>query len=125
MKEVNKTAQARPFILLSAFSFADSNEKMPANNKTRLEIKYSNKSEDFRVSNFEFDKQFNHIYKYRLKDSAEFLKKAITKKWGKQYKIQILNDLKEENHERCVIIGTIFKKQELKPSVLKEISEQS
>ncbi|KAL5291786.1 POLD2 family protein [Megaselia abdita] len=90
---------------------------------SRLEIKYSNKSKNFRVSNFEFDKQFNHIYKYRLKDSAEFLREAIKKKWGSKYKIQILNDLKD--HERCVIIGTVFKKQELKPSVLKEISEQS
>lgn len=96
---------------------------MPA--ESRLEVKYSNKSEKFIVNNNEFERQYNKVYRHRLKDSADFLRESIKKKWGSKYPLRILNDLREESKERCVIIGTIFKKQELKASVLKEISEQN
>lgn len=34
-------------------------------------------------------------------------------------------DLREDNPEKCVIIGTTFVQQKLKPSILREISEET
>lgn len=34
-------------------------------------------------------------------------------------------DLREDNPEKCVLIGTLFKHQPLKPSILREISEET
>lgn len=39
-------------------------------------------------------------------------------------KIARLVELDDISGEKCVIIGTLFKDQELKPSILKEISEE-
>lgn len=34
-------------------------------------------------------------------------------------------DLREDNPEKCVIVGTTFVQQKLKPSILREISEET
>lgn len=44
---------------------------------------------------------------------------------GKEYEIRKLTDLREDNREKCVLIGTTFVHQKLKPSILKEISEET
>lgn len=55
---------------------------------------------------------------------------SVTTKWcylfisGKDIPVMTLADLKEEAAERCIIVGTLYKHQELKPSILKEISEE-
>lgn len=43
---------------------------------------------------------------------------------GDELKIRRLAELQDESNSRCVIIGTLYKDQELKPSILKEISEE-
>lgn len=44
---------------------------------------------------------------------------------GKQYPIKKLHELREETPDKCIIIGTFYKHQELKPSILREISEEN
>lgn len=36
-----------------------------------------------------------------------------------------MGDLREEHPEKCVLIGTIFVHQKLKPSILRDISEET
>lgn len=43
---------------------------------------------------------------------------------GPDVRIRKLFELQEEESRKCVILGTLFKHQELKPSILKEISEE-
>lgn len=43
---------------------------------------------------------------------------------GPDVRIRKLFELQEEGSRKCIILGTIFKHQELKPSILKEISEE-
>lgn len=44
---------------------------------------------------------------------------------GKKYPVKRMAELCEDNPEQCVLIGTLFKHQPLKPSILKEISEET
>jgi hypothetical protein len=43
---------------------------------------------------------------------------------GSDIKIRRLVELQEAEGEKCVIIGTLYVDQHLKPSILKEISEE-
>jgi DNA polymerase delta subunit 2 len=43
---------------------------------------------------------------------------------GPDVRIRKLFELEEAESAKCVILGTLFKHQELKPSILKEISEE-
>lgn len=57
---------------------------------------------------------------------SKILEESIKKKWNNEYPLYKLHELSErEQHEKCVIIGTLFKDQKMKPSVLKELSEEN
>lgn len=44
---------------------------------------------------------------------------------GEAYPIKRMADLREDNPEKCVIVGTSFVHQKLKPSILRELSEET
>lgn len=114
----------------------------------RLDVPYTSRSEKFHFKSKDFTKQFSHIYASRLDEMVSLIKERIKNKWGKfrveilcknvinilelacatignKHPIKQLAELKEDNPEQCIIIGTLFKHQELKPSILREISEEN
>lgn len=49
----------------------------------RLNVSYTNKSNNFIVQRCDFSKQFAHIYASRLACMKKFLPPKIKEKWGK------------------------------------------
>ena len=89
----------------------------------RLLCSYTNKSQRFLFKKKrKFDLQYSQLYAVRLMAMKQRLRTAAHKKWGDQVEIKQLANIKE--NEKCVIIGTIFRKMELQPSILKEISQE-
>lgn len=43
---------------------------------------------------------------------------------GDKSEVYRLSDLEDKIGKECIVIGTLYKHQELKPSILKEISEE-
>ncbi|XP_049874101.1 DNA polymerase delta subunit 2 [Pectinophora gossypiella] len=86
-------------------------------------VDYVDCSKRFYEVSRDFSKQYAHIYSARLNTFRNILGAAIHKKWSNKYKILKLCELREK-HTLCVIVGTLFKLQELKPSILKELSDQ-
>ena len=86
----------------------------------RSSCSYENKSERFLLKEKNFNRQYAHIYAVRLMEMRDTLKKAAAQKWGNDVKIKKTVDLKIG--EKCCLIGTLFKKMELKPVILKQLS---
>ncbi|ELT96314.1 hypothetical protein CAPTEDRAFT_168965 [Capitella teleta] len=87
----------------------------------RLEADYENLSRKFLTKERTFQRQYAHIYAARLWTQRPGLEKVAKEKWGDSAPIRKLCDL--QTGETCVVIGTLFKHMDLKPSILKEISE--
>ncbi|XP_041987534.1 DNA polymerase delta subunit 2 [Aricia agestis] len=84
---------------------------------------YTDCSKRFYEVSRDFSKQYAHIYSARLNTFRNILTPITRKKWSNKYKVLKLCDLREKNID-CIVIGTLFKLQELKPSILKELSDQ-
>jgi len=91
----------------------------------RLPFDYADLSSAFRLKDVNYNRQFAHIYAHRLVQMRDVLLEKIRLKWGKDCEIYKLSELHDKINEECIIIGTLFKHQELKPSILKEISEEN
>ncbi|XP_050545286.1 DNA polymerase delta subunit 2 [Daktulosphaira vitifoliae] len=90
----------------------------------RLPFNYADLSSVYHLANINYKRQFAHIYAHRLTEVREILTEKVQQKWGKECTIYKLSELYDKIDEECIIIGTLFKHQELKPSILKEISEE-
>ncbi|XP_046852136.1 DNA polymerase delta subunit 2-like isoform X2 [Xenia sp. Carnegie-2017] len=85
----------------------------------RLECSYSNKSERFLLKKRDFNRQYAHIYSVRLMEMRKVAALAARRKWDA---VSIRKTVELKVGERCCLIGTLYKKMELKPSILKELS---
>ncbi|XP_059483602.1 DNA polymerase delta subunit 2 [Neocloeon triangulifer] len=88
---------------------------------------YKNLSSKFVLPNTDdFNRQFAPMYMMRLKTIRESLKALARKKWGQDVPIIELYQLQDGNEDpkKCIIVGTLYKNQSLKPNILKEVSEE-
>lgn len=86
-------------------------------------VKYENLSQQFLNQSPDYSKQYCSIYRARLKEMDTFLTDGIKRKWNMKYPICKLHKLTQEKYKKCVVIGTVFKDQKLKPSILKRLAE--
>ncbi|XP_071963088.1 DNA polymerase delta subunit 2-like [Antedon mediterranea] len=83
---------------------------------------YHSHCDQFIIKDRNYSRQYAHLYAQRLKCFYPTLEKTIQRKWGNSINICKLFELKKG--ERCCVIGTIFKSMELRPNILKEISDE-
>lgn len=89
----------------------------------RTSLEYENHSKKFITSTRNYTKQYCNIYLIRLELMRNELMKKAEEKWGKEYPIVKLHKLSETDCDKCIVVGTLFKDQKLKPSIVKQLSE--
>ncbi|XP_017887566.1 DNA polymerase delta small subunit-like [Ceratina calcarata] len=88
----------------------------------RKQAQCKNLSEKFIQTKNNYSKQFAHIYSARLGELRDVLIPRVRAKWGK-VPIVKLAELENLEGEECVLIGTLYKHQLWKPSILRELSD--
>lgn len=91
----------------------------------RISLNYKNCSQKFLETTNDYTKQYCNIYVSRLQNMEKLLSDKIKIKWGDKYPICKLHKITEANYPKCVVMGTLFKNQKLKPSVLKQLAESN
>lgn len=101
---------------------------MPVNGVTAFErhvADYENHSGKFLLPKKEFIKQFYGVYTSRLAKISGTVTKLAIEKWGPDVPVKKLADLREEDSDKCILVGTLYKQQKLKPSILREITDEN
>ncbi|XP_033222254.1 DNA polymerase delta small subunit [Belonocnema kinseyi] len=88
----------------------------------RESVEYEDLSKLFITESGNYSKQFAKIYTARLSELSKVLAEKCRKKW-KDVKILQLAELADSEEERSIVIGTLFKNQQWKPSILKQLCE--
>ncbi|XP_076663881.1 DNA polymerase delta subunit 2 [Andrena cerasifolii] len=88
----------------------------------REEAEYKDLSKKFVNTRNDYSKQFAHIYATRLAELRDVLIPQVQAKWKNKPLVK-LADLETVDGEQCVLIGTLYKHQQGKPSILRELSE--
>ncbi|XP_061933274.1 DNA polymerase delta subunit 2 [Apis cerana] len=88
----------------------------------RKQAQYKDLSEKFAITRSDYSKQFAHIYSARLAELRDILIPRVQTKW-ENIPIVKLADLENLEGEQCILIGTLYKHQQWKPSILRELSE--
>ena len=89
------------------------------------EIKQKNLSSDFYIKGQKsFTNQYAPLYAERLTSMRNELKSAAMAKWSSKYpEVEIKNLVDLVQHEKCVIIGTLYKEMKNKPNILRELAD--
>lgn len=90
----------------------------------RDELPYENLSTNFHLEKRDFGKQYAVLYASRLATLKPILNTVAEKKFPNIPIKPVLDLDQEEIDKKWVLIGTLFKIQTLKPSILKDISEE-
>lgn len=78
----------------------------------KLCSQYQDESQRFRYERHnDYSKQFAHIYASRLEQMRVLLTERVNAKWGSKYPLKKMFELREEDPDKCVIIGTLYKHQ--------------
>ncbi|XP_076248291.1 DNA polymerase delta subunit 2 [Calliopsis andreniformis] len=112
---VHKTEEGSNDLLLKS-----ENGKPPMFERQRAE--YKDLSKQFVNTKNDFSKQFAHIYAVRLAELRNVLIPQVQAKWGDKPIVK-LAELETLECQECIIIGTLYKHQQWKPSILRELSE--
>ncbi|CAK9803682.1 DNA polymerase delta subunit 2 [Anthophora plagiata] len=86
-------------------------------------FKYEN-FEKFKISQRRFEQQYSSIYIARLRALKDHVLQKAKIKWTSNEAVTISEFVERDESNTCIIIGTLYKHQELKPSILRELSEE-